>query len=81
MLLGAKHNDEMQLRPISRPNYRGDDRDPVQLDDDDEYEPIVEESAEQRSDAQKAGRRAPAMIAIQPTGMSSRPYSCTSNGE
>jgi hypothetical protein len=67
MLLGAKHKDEIQLRPIFRPNYQGDN--PVQLDDDDEYEPVVEKPAEQKRVSERAGRCLPAEVAIQPTGM------------
>jgi hypothetical protein len=67
VLFGSKYKDDMRLSPISRPNYQGDDS--VHLDDDDEYDPVVEEAAEQRREIQREGRRQRAMLSIQPAGM------------
>jgi hypothetical protein len=65
VLFGSKYEDDMRLRPISRPNYQGDDS--VHLDDDDEYDPVVEEAAEQRREIQREGRQTPVGNAIHPT--------------
>jgi hypothetical protein len=61
---GAKDNDHMQLRSISRSNYQGYDAGTHHNED--EYDPVVERVSQEWKEVQREHRRQRAMSAIQP---------------